>query len=75
MFDLVEHLTIKSKNAKILQLRQQALDALEARAVKLGYEVAGEVRFRVIELPLSMYLECRAPVRPAPIFGGGQRGR
>ena len=74
MFDLVEHLPIKNREAKILALRQQALENLESRAAKLGYEVGGAFSFRVIELPLSMYLECRAPVRPAPI-AGGHRGR
>ncbi|POH58905.1 hypothetical protein [Arthrobacter glacialis] len=67
MIDLVEHLPIKEPGAKTLQLRQQALGALEDRAARLGYEVLGQVRFRVIELPLSMYLECRALVEPPAI--------
>lgn len=64
MFDLVEHQPIKDHNAKIIGLRQQVLANLEARAAKLGYEVVGNIRFRVIELPLSIYLECRASVEP-----------
>lgn len=74
MFDLVEHLPINNQNAKILILRQQVLDKLKRRAAMLKYELAGPVQFRVIELPLSMYVECRAAVVSSAL-GGNRRGR
>ena len=64
MFDLVEHLPIKDPQATTLQLHHEVQSKLTARATKLGYEVAGPARFRVIELPASMYVECRLSVVP-----------
>ncbi|WP_074710812.1 hypothetical protein [Arthrobacter alpinus] len=65
MFDLVEHVPIKSSKVKILLLQERAMDSVCERATTLQYRIAGEFTFRVIELPLSSYLECRVPVIPA----------
>ncbi|ALV45819.1 hypothetical protein MB46_10340 [Arthrobacter alpinus] len=74
MIDLVEHVPIKSSKAKILQLQELAMDSVCERATSLQYRIAGEFTFRVIELPLSSYLECRVPVEPdevaARVVGG-----
>lgn len=62
MFDLVEHVPIKNSKAKILQLQELAMDSVCERATSLQFRIAGDFTFRVIELPLSSYLECRVPV-------------
>ncbi|WP_343317760.1 hypothetical protein AAFM46_10935 [Arthrobacter sp. TMP15] len=64
MFDLVEHLPIKNPTADILLYRREVLEKLKARASKLGYEPPSTFRFRVVKLPLSRYIECRALVVP-----------
>lgn len=74
MFDFVTQFPIENEDAKIKDLHEEAAGETRLMAVGLGYSFAGPPSFRVIELPLSMYLECRVPVQEIK-FGGGRRGR
>jgi len=74
MFDYVAQFPIKDENAKLLDLQNEAEDCTRDMALRLGYGFAGVPVFEVLELPLSMYLQCRVPVEDVR-FGGGRHAR
>lgn len=74
MFDYVAQFPIRDVNARMSELHEDAADLTRAMAFKLGYAFAGDPVFQVLELPLSMYIECRVPVEEVT-FGGGRHER
>lgn len=72
MFDLLTQFPIQNQGFSMVDLQQEAIEQTRAMAVTHGYALAGPPSFEVLDLPLSMYLQCRVPVEELQ-FGGGRR--
>lgn len=51
------------------QLRAEAIDQARSMVLELGFIVAGDWMFELLDLPLAMHLQCTAPVQPLKFPG------
>lgn len=68
-FHFVAQFPINEVSVPMEQLRAEAADEARSMVVGLGFTVAGQWVFEVLDLPLAMHLQCTAPVQPLKFPG------